>query len=342
MSYLHGGSMTDYNDFNVTNRGNGNDRRHVKRRKKKQITPLFFFFLCLLLISVSGLLKLSFNKNKQYYGGDKNKEDNIIELMAKGGKNVVDTIKNSGQLGKLEEKNYPESLIKLYKRNKEARTFVLNYEKHMEKDLNNEGYLDNQNGVDISKDMKRLKKGEIPLFLQWDERWGYSKYGDDFMAITGCGPTSLSMVYCGLTGKKKYDPNKLAKLADSKGYYVDGAGSSWNMMVDLAYEIGLEASNISADSDVVSNYLLEGLPIICIMGPGDFTNSGHFIVLTGMDEDGKVKVNDPNSIENSQKSWDLDELIPQVKNLWVYRYGQEEYMEDDYSVYGDEFVEEFE
>ena len=29
------------------------------------------------------------------------------------------------------------------------------------------------------------------------------------------------------------------------------------------------------------------------MGPGDFTNQGHFIVLSGLTEDGHVLVNDP-------------------------------------------------
>ena len=335
--------MTDYNNLNVTNRGNKYDRRpRYKRRKNNSITPKLIFFFCLLAVVTTSVLKLGFNIRHKNSGGGERKEENVIELMAKGGQGIIDAIKDSDDLKELKDKDYPDSLVRLYKRNKEAREFVLNYESHMESDLDEEGYVEKPKSVNISEDMEKLEKGDIPLFLQWDERWGYSKYGDDFMALNGCGPTCLSMVYCGLTGHMKYNPYKLAKLADKRGYYVDGAGSSWNMMVDLAYEIGLDASNISADSEVISNYLSEGYPIICIMGPGDFTNSGHFIVLTGMDEDGKVKVNDPNSIENSQKSWDLEELVPQIKNLWVYRYWQEEYMEDDYSIYEDEFVEEFE
>ena len=42
-----------------------------------------------------------------------------------------------------------------------------------------------------------------------------------------------------------------------------------------------------------------GNPIICAMGKGDFTSSGHYIVLVGT-ENGLVRVNDPNSYANSE------------------------------------------
>ena len=50
---------------------------------------------------------------------------------------------------------------------------------------------DDNAAIDVSAD---VNAGEIPLFLQWDERWGYRSYGGDFLAVTGCGPTALSMV----------------------------------------------------------------------------------------------------------------------------------------------------
>ncbi|MCC8066097.1 MAG: hypothetical protein LIO94_03200, partial [Clostridiales bacterium] len=53
--------------------------------------------------------------------------------------------------------------------------------------------------------------------------------------------------------------------------------------------------------------------------PGDFTYTGHFIVLTGIDGDGNVTVNDPNSPSNSSKTWSLDILVPQIRSLWIYK-----------------------
>ncbi len=205
------------------------------------------------------------------------------------------------------EEGYPESLIELLEKNPEAKDFVLNYptnkDKHPEIDLEQEVTL-----------------GTIPLFLQWDERWGYETYGSDFLAVTGCGPTCLSMVWCGLSGDTKWNPLEVAQMAQREGFYVAGAGSSWELMTAGAEELGLVVNSVIYDGDHIVKALEEGIPIICIMGPGDFTTSGHFIVLTGVDADGKVTLCDPNSKANSRKSWDMEVLIPQIKNLWGYSY----------------------
>ena len=54
------------------------------------------------------------------------------------------------------------------------------------------------------------------------------------------------------------------------------------------------------------------------MGKGNFTSSGHYIVLVGA-EDGKIRVNDPNSHANSEKLWTYEEMESQFRNLWVIR-----------------------
>jgi hypothetical protein len=54
------------------------------------------------------------------------------------------------------------------------------------------------------------------------------------------------------------------------------------------------------------------------MSPGDFTKTGHFIVLTGIDSNGKIIVNDPNSPKNSNKHWDVNTLVSQMKGVWKY------------------------
>lgn len=88
-------------------------------------------------------------------------------------------------------------------------------------------------------------------------------------------------------------------------------------MSEGAGSMGLNVKEISLDEERMIENLLAGNPIICIMGPGDFTDSGHFIVLTGY-KDGGFTVNDPNSYRNSGKIWTFDELRHQVRGLWVY------------------------
>lgn len=54
------------------------------------------------------------------------------------------------------------------------------------------------------------------------------------------------------------------------------------------------------------------------MKPGDFTTSGHFILMTGITEDGKIIVNDSDSRKRSNITWDLDVIMGQVKGLWKF------------------------
>ena len=220
---------------------------------------------------------------------------------------IIENALKKYSMEELVEKGYPESLAELYIRNSEAKEFVLEYR----------NYDGNPEGIDISGE---IHKGKIPVFLQWDSRWGYEMYGDDFMALTGCGPTALSMVYSGLTGNTSLHPFKMARLAEENGYYVAGSGSSWNMMTGLAEKVGLTVWKPLFTAGAIKAELEEGHPIICIMGPGDFTTTGHFIVLTGV-MDGYVTVNDPNSPKNSEKLWDIDVIMKQTRDLWAYRYG---------------------
>lgn len=206
---------------------------------------------------------------------------------------------------RMEQKGYPQSLVELMERNPETEQFVMDY--FDKKDLNQE--------IDISGD---VKSGEFPLFLQWDERWGYKSYGGDFLAVTGCGPTCLSMVYCGLSGDTRWNPYEVARMAEENGYYVEGSGSSWDLMSSGAEKLGLKSEAVVFDESHIREKLQGGHPVICSVGPGDFTSAGHFIVLCGIKDNGEIIVHDPNSRKNSEKSWDLERLMSQIKNLWSY------------------------
>lgn len=263
-----------------------NKKRRVQQRKRKRLIRRIIRFICRCVCL--GLLAA------------------VLLLAGKLYQSMTSVDK-----GQLTEKGYPESLIALLERNPETKDFVMNYPENKDKEFE----------IDLSDE---VTKGTIPLFLQWDERWGYETYGSDFMAVTGCGPTCLSMVRCGLSGDTEWNPLKVANMAEERGYYVDGVGSSWDLMRDGAVQLGLTVNNVIYDANHIIAELEEGNPIICIMRPGDFTTSGHFIVLRGVDEDGKVTVCDPNSKINSEKSWNVDELIPQIKNLWSYTYKSNE------------------
>ena len=67
----------------------------------------------------------------------------------------------------------------------------------------------------------------------------------------------------------------------------------------------------------VKKYLEEGHPIICNVGPGYFTEGGHYIVFTGW-VDNLLMIHDPNNKEYSETLWKFSDIQDQIKNMWVY------------------------
>lgn len=195
---------------------------------------------------------------------------------------------------------YPESLITLLEGNPETEEFVLRYplREKTEPDLS---MFDRTAGV--------------PLFLQWDSQWGYETYGSDYLAITGCGPTCLAMAGYYLTGSKNMNPKDIAIFAEENGYYAKGYGSSWTLISEGSTRLGLKAKELPLVKKKMTDALEAGNPVILAMGAGDFTTTGHYILLTGV-ENGFFRVNDPNSIANSQKLWSYEQIESQIRNIW--------------------------
>lgn len=200
---------------------------------------------------------------------------------------------------------YPTEILDLLIRNHETVNFVLNY-------LNQEDYKGEINILDD------YEKGQIPLLLQWDERWGYSKYGNNIIAINGCGPVCVSMVAIGLTGDTSLNPKVIANYSENAGFLEGESGTSWLLMSEGIKHFGLESSEIILDEGRIMRELKNGKPIIVSVRPGDFTTTGHFIVLRGMTPEGKVLIYDPNSIELSNKEWEVEVIMAQARNLWAF------------------------
>ena len=228
--------------------------RKWKRRKKRRLV------LTVLLV-IGGLRLLTWN------GGAGN-------ILKNGMEAVSERISlGQDQFLKNEDGTYPDQLVELAKKNRETRQFVKDYPENAGK---------KQKIKLTNEDLKGNQGSSVPLLVQWDERWGYRQYGNDFMALTGCGPTCLAMV-------------------------AEGAA-----------KMGLNGTEMSCDAETIRRTLEDGHVIICAMRPGDFTTAGHFLVLAGVTQDGEVIINDPNSRKNSRRTWDLDRVVPQIKNLWKY------------------------
>ena len=89
-------------------------------------------------------------------------------------------------------------------------------------------------------------------------------------------------------------------------------------MTDGAAKLGLASEELPADESSVLSALSQGRPVICSVGPGDFTTTGHFIVRAGLDGSGGVSVHDPNSEERSHQAWDVGRILSECRNLWAF------------------------
>lgn len=199
---------------------------------------------------------------------------------------------------------YPLNLITLLTKNPETEEFVL-------------GYPLNKNNRFTGSLTELSNCTSVPLIMQWDTRWGYTPYGDDVMGLTGCGPTTLSMVAIYLLKDTSLTPPYIAAFSTDNGYCVPGSGTAWSLMTEGARRLGLKSEELPLDKNRIVAALDAGKPVICIMGPGYFTDNGHFIVITDY-VDGKFKVNDCNSHANTEKLWDYDDIKGQIKNLWAF------------------------
>ena len=198
---------------------------------------------------------------------------------------------------------YTEDLVTFAEKYEQVLDFVYSYPEKK----------DQHPAIDLTKEAAAQKP---PLLIQWDDRWGYVPYGEGLIGYSGCGPVSLCMAALYLTGNPQYTPITVSKMAEEQGYCVPGNGSSWTLISEGCKNVGLSAKELPLAEGVMKRELDQDHPIIVVVGPGDFTFGGHFMLITGYTEDGFV-INDPNSRENSKKHWSYEILSPQIRNLWA-------------------------
>lgn len=206
--------------------------------------------------------------------------------------------------------DYPDFVLESYKTCAdfygeyfEAEEFFLNYPlKH---------------GTPYTVDISDVDRSNgVPLFVQWDERWGYLDYGVSICGIGGCGPTSLAMVAYYLTGDPKYTPVYMLNYATENRHVIPTGGTDWSLFGTGAVELGFKVEQLPNVERTVAKRLEAGIPVVVNVGPGTFTTGGHYMVLVGY-EDGKFRINDPNSPEFSSRLWAWDEFQSEVRNFWA-------------------------
>ena len=175
--------------------------------------------------------------------------------------------------------------------------------------VDSEKYYVDGNG----KWVEYVKPLNTPWYFQRDSKWGAELLRGITMGVSGCVPTSLSMIFNGFG--ENTTPIEVARwisknteYMNTNGYVGTSAKGSAAALKAWGYDY-----KIINTRGAVKQALVEGKTILACVGQGHFVgaaNATHAIVLSGY-QDGKTFVRDPENNGNS-RWFDID-------NLWNQR-----------------------
>lgn len=149
-----------------------------------------------------------------------------------------------------------------------------------------------------------VTQGTAPTLFCWDTRWGYVDYAGAPLALTGSGPTALSMAYMGLTGKTDRTPADLAQLVANAGMTNDGSGMTGDFLSSSTIsDLGITCSSYASNADNLTQLLNSGTFIMIESNLGTTDGSSHWVLLTTRQEDGTIYLTDPTNPANNTHPW---------------------------------------
>ena len=164
---------------------------------------------------------------------------------------------------------------------------------------------------------------EQPIsFLQGDSKWGSESYSivssqSQTIATSGCGPTSMAMVL-NYYVDNSITPLQTAMYAMANNYRTRYEGTSWLYFDDMAQEYDLEFLQTASSVEALEWMNTQEDPlVICSMGPGLWTNAGHFILLWDV-ENGIAYINDPASTNQQRTENSYKYMASQCKQYFCF------------------------
>ena len=113
----------------------------------------------------------------------------------------------------------------------------------------------------------------------------------------------------------------MMEFSEKNRYGVKGAGTQWTLFSEGAEKLGLDMKELTseqiASEEKIAKVLDSGRLIVMNVKPGIFTTVGHYMLVVGY-EDGKFRINDPNSRLNSEKLWEFEEFDQDIRMMWSF------------------------
>lgn len=158
--------------------------------------------------------------------------------------------------------------------------------------------------------------GEMQYFNQHDSHWKYYLWGGaDQITSYGCGPTALAMIANAFgNSKDPVTPITMADWAAGNGQFAMHGGSNHSIVETALTAYGFQVNSLQGrmNADTVRAELKSGKILVALMGKGYFTRRGHFILITAINPDNSVRVADPNSKDNTMKTFSAEFLVSEL------------------------------
>ena len=162
-----------------------------------------------------------------------------------------------------------------------------------------------------------ITEGTVPELYNWDSRWGNVDFVGRPLAITGSGPTALSMAYMGLTGKNDRSPADIAQAVTEAELATGDSMMSADYLTGAAEELGLSLESYVSNGENLSQMLDSGTYLLIEAKAGTLTDTAHWVLLVTENEDGSVVVYDPTSPEVSEHPWAPATLASSCDTLYA-------------------------
>ena len=157
----------------------------------------------------------------------------------------------------------------------------------------------------------------VPLYFQND--YPNNIYGSGTIETNGCSAATLAMVATYMTGHE-YLPDEIAR------YFGGAAENNIARLENGSKTMRLPYKKAQNWHETLAAVKDGKIAIVLVNSRSVFTQSQHFIILTGMTEDGKILVND--SWRPNYDKWDCkeglkngfhpDEILAGYSGAWIY------------------------
>jgi hypothetical protein len=159
---------------------------------------------------------------------------------------------------------------------------------------------------------------KIPLYSQCD--YPDVPYSSGTVATSGCGITCLAMVATYLLDKE-YLPDELAEKYNNREMTNVEKLEYGSADLQLPF-----VKKVYTTHQIMAALKQGQVAIVLVKEDSLFTDTGHFVVFTGLTEEGRILVNDPNG--NNYKKYKLqygfkngfsqEDVLVGISGAWIY------------------------